>query len=115
MREMDVIESDFALSDVKGRIESLNGFTVDGGVGEMDLSFAVRFPGRKRIHTVDELMAQVTAECLAEHLERSGYVVMCKPSLGQHGATATCILLFMLKSPTAAADLEPNVAVVAAE
>jgi len=31
-------------------------------------------------------MARITAERLVEHLERSGYVVMCKPPLGQHGA-----------------------------
>ena len=32
------------------------------------------------------LWAIVVAERLVEHLERSGYVVMHKPSLGQHGA-----------------------------
>ncbi len=32
------------------------------------------------------LWATVVAERLVEHLERSGYVVMCKPPLGQHGA-----------------------------
>jgi hypothetical protein len=31
-------------------------------------------------------MARITAERLVEHLERSGYVVMHKPVLGQHGA-----------------------------
>jgi hypothetical protein len=31
-------------------------------------------------------MARITAERLVEHLERSGYVVMHKPGLGQHGA-----------------------------
>ena len=31
-------------------------------------------------------MAQITAERLVEHFQRSGYVVMCKPPLGPHGA-----------------------------
>jgi hypothetical protein len=32
------------------------------------------------------VMARITAERLVEHFERSGYVVMHKPPLGQHGA-----------------------------
>jgi hypothetical protein len=48
------------------------------------LSFARRFNGRKREHGADEIMAQITAERLIEHLERSGYVVMCKPGLAPH-------------------------------
>ena len=31
-----------------------------------------------------EIMAQITAERLIEHLERLGYVVVCKPSLEPH-------------------------------
>ncbi len=50
------------------------------------LSFALRFSGRKRVHDADEMMAQITAERLVEHLERSGYVVTHKAPLGQHGA-----------------------------
>ena len=49
------------------------------------LSFALRFDGRKRVHDADEVMARITAERLVEHLEQSGYVIMCKPPLGQHG------------------------------
>jgi hypothetical protein len=49
------------------------------------LSFALRFGGRKRIHSADELMAQITAERLVEYLERAGYVVMRKPPAVQHG------------------------------
>jgi len=48
------------------------------------LSFALRFNGRKREHGADEIMAQITAERLIAHLERSGYVVMCKPGLSPH-------------------------------
>ena len=50
------------------------------------LSFALRFDSRKRVHGADEIMAQITAERLIEHLERSGYVVMHKPPPDPHGA-----------------------------
>ena len=50
------------------------------------LSFALRYNGRKRARDADETMARITAERLVGHLERSGYVVMCAPGLGQHGA-----------------------------
>jgi hypothetical protein len=48
------------------------------------LSFALRFNGKKREHGADEIMAQITANRLIEHLERSGYVVMCKPGSAPH-------------------------------
>jgi hypothetical protein len=51
------------------------------------LSFALRFNGRKREHGADEIMANITAERLIEHLERSGYVVMCKPGLAPHNVS----------------------------
>jgi hypothetical protein len=50
------------------------------------LSFAQRFNGRKRVHDGDETMALITAARLVEHLERSGYVIVRRPPLGQHGA-----------------------------
>ncbi len=50
------------------------------------LSFALRFNGRQRVHDADEVMARINAERLVEHMERSGYVVMHKPPLGQHVA-----------------------------
>jgi hypothetical protein len=50
------------------------------------LSFALRYNGWKRARGADEIMAQITAERLVEYLEKSGYVVMCKPGLAQHGA-----------------------------
>ena len=46
------------------------------------LAFALRWNGRKRTHTGDEMMARITAERLAEHLERSGFVIMRRPALG---------------------------------
>ena len=38
------------------------------------------------MHGADEIMAQITAERLIEHLERSGYVVMHKPALDPHSS-----------------------------
>jgi Holliday junction resolvase len=60
---------------------------------EQTLAFALRFDGRKRAHSGDELMARITAERLVKHLERSGFMVMRKPPSGdlsplQGGATA---------------------------
>ena len=46
------------------------------------LAFALRFDGRKRTHSGDELMARITAERLVKHLERSGFVVIRKPPIG---------------------------------
>ncbi len=43
------------------------------------LSFALQFEGRKRIHHAADIMAQITAEKLVAHLERSGFVIMRKP------------------------------------
>jgi hypothetical protein len=43
------------------------------------LAFALRFQGRKRVHNADEIMAEIVAKRLVEHLERSGFVVMKRP------------------------------------
>jgi hypothetical protein len=48
------------------------------------LAFALRFQGRKRVHNADELMSEIVAKRLVEHLERSGFVVMKRPPLGGH-------------------------------
>jgi hypothetical protein len=48
------------------------------------LAFALRFEGRKRVHNADELMSEIVAKRLVEHLERSGFVVMKRPPLGGH-------------------------------
>ncbi len=47
---------------------------------EETLSYALRYAGRCRAHTADDVMARVTAERLVQHLERSGYVLMHKPT-----------------------------------
>ena len=43
------------------------------------LAFALRFSGRKRVHNADEIMAEIVAKRLVEHLERAGFVVMKLP------------------------------------
>jgi DNA mismatch repair protein MutH len=50
------------------------------------LAFALRFNGRKRTRDAGEIMAQIVAERLVEHLTRSGFVVMKRPPAG--GAAA---------------------------
>jgi hypothetical protein len=45
------------------------------------LAFALRFEGRKRVHNADEIMAEIVAKRLVEHLERSGFVMMKKPPI----------------------------------
>ena len=46
------------------------------------LTFALRYSGRKRTHDAGEITAAIVAKRLAEHLERSGFVVMKKPPIG---------------------------------
>lgn len=46
---------------------------------ELAIAFALQFRGRKRIRTAGEIMATLTAERIAEHLEEAGFVVMKKP------------------------------------
>ena len=45
------------------------------------LAFALRFEGRKRTHSADEIMAEIVARRLVDHLERAGFVVMKRPSI----------------------------------
>jgi len=47
---------------------------------QQSLAFALRFQGRKRVHTADDAMARITAERLVEHLRQSGYVIMKWPA-----------------------------------
>lgn len=48
------------------------------------LAYALRYNGRKRVLTGDEMMARITAERLIAHLEQSGFVVMKKAPLAAH-------------------------------
>jgi len=47
---------------------------------EETLSFALRYAGKKRVRTADDVMARATAERLVQHLKRSGYVLMKRPA-----------------------------------
>ena len=49
------------------------------------LTYALRFKDGKRVRSADELMAQITADRLIEHLRLSGFVVMKTPPLEGHG------------------------------
>jgi hypothetical protein len=44
------------------------------------LAYALRFQGRKRVPNADEIMAEIVAKRLVEHLERAGFVVMKRPA-----------------------------------
>ena len=35
------------------------------------LAFALRFQGRKRVHNADEIMAEIVAKRLVDHLDRA--------------------------------------------
>ncbi len=43
------------------------------------LAFALRFQGRKRVHNADEIMVEIVAKRLVEHLDRADFVVMKRP------------------------------------
>jgi len=44
------------------------------------LAFALRYQGRKRVHNADEIMAEIVAARLVDHLERAGFVAMKRPA-----------------------------------
>jgi hypothetical protein len=44
------------------------------------LAFALRYQGRKRVHNADEIMAEIVAKRLVDHLQRAGFVVMKRPA-----------------------------------
>ena len=44
------------------------------------LAFALRYQGRKRVHDADQIMAEIVARRLVEHLNRAGFVVMKRPA-----------------------------------
>jgi hypothetical protein len=52
------------------------------------LAFALRYSGRKRVHNADDIMAEIVAKRLVEHLDRSGFVVMKKPPAAGASAIA---------------------------
>ena len=46
------------------------------------LAFALRYSGRKRVHNADEIMSEIVAKHLVEHLERAGFIVMKRAPIG---------------------------------
>ena len=40
------------------------------------IAFALRYAGRKRVHNADEIMSEIVAKRLVEHLQRDGFFVM---------------------------------------
>ena len=52
------------------------------------LAFALRFRSRKRVHNADELMSEIVAKPLVEHLERAGFVVMNRSPVAEGAAIA---------------------------
>lgn len=50
------------------------------------LAHALRYEGRKRVHTGDEFMARITAERLVKYLELAGFVLMKKAPAAPHRA-----------------------------
>lgn len=50
------------------------------------LAFALQFHGGKRVRHADSYTARIAAERLVEYLRLSGFVVMKRPPLGNHGA-----------------------------
>jgi hypothetical protein len=55
------------------------------------LAFALRFDGRKRLHSADDMMAQIAAKRLVEHLALSGFVVMKRPPMPPHSTSTSPI------------------------
>ena len=51
------------------------------------IAFALRYSGRKQVHDSSEMMAAIVAKRLAQHLERSGFVVMKRPPLSGSAPT----------------------------
>jgi hypothetical protein len=48
------------------------------------LDLALRFQGRKRVHSVDELKSAIVAKRPVGHLERSGFTASRLPFFGEH-------------------------------
>ena len=52
----------------------------DPGPRPSPASFATRTA--KAVHNADEIMAEIVAKRLVEHLERAGFVIMKRPPIG---------------------------------
>jgi hypothetical protein len=52
------------------------------------LSFALIHEGKRRVRDAERMMALITAQRLVRHLERSGFVVMKKPTAAAPSTSA---------------------------
>jgi hypothetical protein len=52
------------------------------------LAYALRFDGKARKRSADDMMANIVAERLVRHLEKSGFVVLKAEAAVGHGALA---------------------------
>ena len=64
----------------------MSGDEVSGGLRpaaaseiEENLSFALRYAGKRRVHHADDVMARITAERLVQHLQQSRFVILKRP------------------------------------
>jgi hypothetical protein len=46
------------------------------------IAFSLLFSGKKRVHDTDRLTASVAAQRIVRHLEKCGFVVMKRPTIG---------------------------------
>ena len=53
------------------------------------LEFALSFDGKKKFRHAEGLAARITADHLARHLERCGYVIMQRPPVGDFAHVLT--------------------------
>ena len=51
---------------------------------EQSIAFALMYNGRKRTHEADQIIAQIGAKHLVDHLRRSNYVIMRRPPQPGH-------------------------------
>jgi hypothetical protein len=72
-----ILSDDYRLFIVTGKpfLPSCHGSRARASQPSRELAYQ----GRKRMHNADEIMAEIVAKRLVEHLERTGFVVMKRP------------------------------------
>jgi len=55
---------------------------------EQSIAFALMYNGRRRTREADQLMAQIVAKHLVDHLRRSNFVIMRRPPQPGHSTSA---------------------------
>jgi hypothetical protein len=54
---------------------------------DLAIAFALRYSGRKRVHSADEYMAKIAAERIVRYLEHARFVVMRRPPISGSAPT----------------------------